>query len=153
MKINTYKRGFTLIELLVVIAIIGILASVVLSSLNTARDKGADASIKSNLTGGRSAAANYYDTGSSYLGICSDTNIISQVNAAIVSSGIADTTLYEDQAGAAGQATCNQSADAYAIQVPLKADPTTFFCIDSVGSSQVNADETGLSAGDDYTCN
>lgn len=39
----TKNRGFTLIELLVVIAIIGILASVVLASLNSSRGKAVDA--------------------------------------------------------------------------------------------------------------
>lgn len=60
------SKGFTLIELLVVIAIIGILASVVLASMNRARQQARDARRVSDIKQLQLALELYFDTNREY---------------------------------------------------------------------------------------
>jgi len=68
-QFSMHKRGtqgFTLIELLVVIAIIGILSSVVLASLNSAREKSRDARRVSDVKQLQLALELYFDSNGGY---------------------------------------------------------------------------------------
>lgn len=137
-------KGFTLIELLVVIAIIGILSSVVLASLNVARSKGSDASIKSNLAGIRSQAEIYYDSNGNYGAdvvisdclaagsIFVDPNVTLAINQASTTSGVAPICLADD-----GNPTVGTTASSWAVSVAMKQNPADSWCVDSTGYSNI----------------
>ncbi|MEL6804433.1 MAG: type II secretion system protein [Bacteroidota bacterium] len=132
------SRGFTLIELLVVIAIIGILASVVLASLNSARSKGQDAAIRSNLNNARAQAEIFYDDNSnSYAGVCAAVSSASP-------AGIADLVSAATAAGT-GTADCDDAAGAWAAEMVLE-DAATYYCVDSTGVSAEGSSSKGATA-------
>lgn len=143
------QRGFTLIELLVVIAIIGLLSSVIIASLNSARSKGSDASIKSNFNSTRTQAELYYDDHSmSYASMCTADRTISAAltSAAAVTGSSIDTTLTNAQTST--KLSCHIAANggAYAISAPLKANSGHYWCIDSTGRSTDTTSLLGTSA-------
>ncbi|MBI2087085.1 MAG: hypothetical protein HYT69_02855 [Candidatus Zambryskibacteria bacterium] len=117
---------------MVVIAIIGILSSVVLASLNTARGKGNDAKVKAQLSGIRAAAEVYYDTNGHY-----GTEVSDLCSAAFFADSDSGMLSYSTQANYPLGATlsCHTDGTAYAVSA-LLLSTTTAWCVDSTGASK-----------------
>ncbi len=143
--IKNFKKGFTLIELLVVIAIIGILSSIVLGSLSSARTKGEDTAIQAGLSNMRAQADLYYSNNSHYgaqtTGTCSTAATLFATTTPTGGAGSLK-SMVDEVTAKAGYAFCSASgggagsAAAWMVYAPLKGSVGSQWCVDSTGNSK-----------------
>ncbi len=142
---KTLKKGFTLIELLVVIAIIGILSSIVLASLSSARSKGEDAAIQSTLSSMRAQAELFYSnqspggygTSTTNFAVCPTTAGVTSIFDSAATGGLLTLSKGLVDKAAAGTTRCGSLGTTWTAIATLRSNTGQYYCVDSTGSAKV----------------
>jgi prepilin-type N-terminal cleavage/methylation domain-containing protein len=148
-------RGFTLIELLVVIAIIGLLASIIMSSLSTSRKRGRDASRLVDLKQIQLALELYYEGSSpkSYPPVNLWANLTPLVTGGYIASLPVDprggTYIYEYQATNGASGAC-AVAPCQGYIVRAMTEVTNFLKADVTGAGTIPATDCTVAGGPPY---
>ncbi len=129
------KKAFTLIELLVVIAIIGILAAMVLVSLNSARSKAKDTRVISGLTQIRTQLESD-NTANTFAITAADPTVLSPAVADL--TGNYKTVVTDILANVPTGGNYYQALNATTYVIEAKTS-TGYYCIDSAGTSKALA--------------
>jgi prepilin-type N-terminal cleavage/methylation domain-containing protein len=154
-KIKETKNGFTLIELLVVIAIIGLLASVVMVSLNKSRTSSRDAKRVTDMLTFQKAIQLYKVTNNvgapaaaSYISCDSNLSMLSQFISKLPSDptlkcgGSADRYYYRNSSSNATQCYGDASVTTYCVRFRLEGTttqgPAGYYCLGSTGIHRIN---------------
>lgn len=157
MKLNLKNNsGFTLIELLMVVVIIGILASIVVAVLNSAKGDANDAAIKSEMSSLKTQSELIHSTDGDFDAVCGsneedqDANIIQLIEKI-------------DELNGAGSFDCNSDDNTFAFTADLLVNGV--LCLDNTESARnVNASDVeydsviggaspALDDTDDTSCN
>ena len=144
-KIFNKQKGFSMVELLIVITIIGVLSTIVLSSLSSSRAKAYDTKTKQQLSRFRTAAEIYFtnQTPTNYgpatpictAGIFSETSEVNgNPHAYIDPLNLPNGT----------QVVCGSVDSAYAVKATLYSG-SEYWCVDSTGASRMTVGPIGAS--------
>lgn len=142
MNLKVQNKGFSLIELLISITIIGILTSIILSSISKSRDRAYDSKIQQQLNSFRTSAQMYYSNKGGY-------GSATGCNQGIFNDFTADNGQpgkFIDPANVPSTDIKCQSIDtAYAVKILLNSS-SNYWCVDNTGTSKMISDGTAATS-------
>jgi type II secretory pathway pseudopilin PulG len=136
-----------MIELLVVVSIIGLLSSVILTSIGTAREKAQDQTVRTNLGTLRPQAALYHSNNGNYGAVTTAATCPTSGATMFYADTIIRNAIAAAKIAGGGATRCATDGVNFAVSVQLKSS-TDHWCLDSTGAIK----QTSTTGWTGYVC-